>query len=204
MSPSRVCCFCGNGHQITKRQDRHLHDRLTYFCSVHCLARQITTALDSTPTCRYTRFIPDDYTITNDPYAVWDKHKEMFFRSSYEKLISDFLDILGVGWMYEPYQFDVGTTIYVPDFYLPDKDIFLEVKGYWLNASRRKMSFFIQDYPKVNLILIPWNMKNDITSFVKENTNDEAGVRKTHRIQPIRDRVERRARRCGLYSSKSR
>lgn len=204
MSPSRVCCFCGNGHQITKRQERHLHDRLTYFCSVPCLAKQITTAVDETHLVKYTPFLQDDYAITNDPYATWDTNKKMFFRSSYEKLISDFFDILGVGWMYEPYQFNVGTTIYVPDFYLPDKDLFVEVKGYWLNASRRKMSFFVQDHPNVNLLLIPWNMKQEVESFVKENINGETGIRKTYRIQPIRDRVERGARGCGFYSSKSR
>lgn len=204
MSPSRVCCFCGNGHQITKRQERHLHDRLTYFCSVSCLAKQITTAIDETHMVRYDPFISDEYAITNDPYATWDTRKRMFFRSSYEKMVSDFFDIIEVRWMYEPYQFNVGTTIYVPDFYLPDKDLFVEVKGYWLNASRRKMSFFVQDYPNVNLLLIPWNMKQEVESFVKENIHGETGVRKTHRIQPIRDRVERGARRCGFYSSKSR
>ena len=29
---------------------------------------------------------------------------------------------------------------YIPDFYLPDYDLYIEVKGYWTDAARHKMS----------------------------------------------------------------
>ena len=28
---------------------------------------------------------------------------------------------------------------YIPDFYLPDHDLYIEVKGYWTDAARHKM-----------------------------------------------------------------
>ena len=42
---------------------------------------------------------------------------------------------------------------YIPDFYLPDYDIYLEVKGYWTDAAKWKMKDIMVRYPgKIRLL----------------------------------------------------
>ena len=34
--------------------------------------------------------------------------------------------------------------VYIPDFYLPDHDLYIEVKGYWTDAARHKMKSVLE------------------------------------------------------------
>ncbi len=49
-------------------------------------------------------------------------------RSKLEARVAKKLDFYGVKWEYEPRRFNLGTTTYMPDFYLPEFDIWLEAK----------------------------------------------------------------------------
>jgi hypothetical protein len=52
------------------------------------------------------------------------------FRSRLEARWAVFLDLLDVNWDYEPSFYQVGEELfYLPDFYLPDHQLWLEVKG---------------------------------------------------------------------------
>jgi hypothetical protein len=52
------------------------------------------------------------------------------FRSRLEARWAVFLDLLGVNWDYEPCHYEIGPDLYyLPDFYLPDHQMWLEVKG---------------------------------------------------------------------------
>lgn len=42
---------------------------------------------------------------------------------------------------------------YIPDFYLPDYDIYIEVKGYWTDAAKHKMKDVQERNPVKILIL---------------------------------------------------
>lgn len=67
-------------------------------------------------------------------------------RSKSETLFALHLDSLGVVWSYEPQRFDLGWSTYTPDFYLPDLDLWIEVKGQWTETSLRKFSEFQQTH----------------------------------------------------------
>jgi len=58
---------------------------------------------------------------------------EMFFRSSWEHIVSEYLDELGLVYEYEQRRFEYiyegSTHSYIPDFYLVDMDLYLEVKA---------------------------------------------------------------------------
>jgi hypothetical protein len=79
----------------------------------------------------------------------------LIFRSSYEVRVARALDSLGIKWVYEPKRFDLGTCRYKPDFYLPDQDVFWEVKGWFSPDSQRKVSLFRSQYPDIPLIVFP-------------------------------------------------
>jgi hypothetical protein len=98
------------------------------------------------------------------PYCSGTKGKrpdlgDVCFRSSWEANIARWLTHLGVRWQYEPtvFQFvpEVGGTLsYTPDFYLPDEDRYIEVKGWWDTKSRLRMQKMIEQYPTVRIEII--------------------------------------------------
>ncbi len=65
--------------------------------------------------------------------------------SSWEVACAVKLDELEVSWVRDPdmklFYRDrkLRERKYIPDFYLPDYDIYLEVKGYWTDAAKWKM-----------------------------------------------------------------
>jgi len=71
------------------------------------------------------------------------------FRSRLEARWAVYFDALGIEWIYEPQtftHFDYDGTAgpsYLPDFYLPECDLFVEVKGSLDNFNYQKMDEFV-------------------------------------------------------------
>ena len=65
--------------------------------------------------------------------------------SSWEHICAMKLDEAGIEWQRDPGMTLEYRTVrdrkrkYIPDFYLPDHDIYIEVKGYFTDAARHKM-----------------------------------------------------------------
>ena len=79
--------------------------------------------------------------------------------SSWEVECAKRLDELGVRWDRDPeMKLDyidrrAQTRKYIPDFYLPDYDMYLEVKGYWTTPARWKMRSVMDRNPgKIRLL----------------------------------------------------
>ena len=91
------------------------------------------------------------------------KKKTSKFRSNLEKNIADLLDGLGVSYEYESEK--LGYTIehsYTPDFVLPNYT-YLEAKGYWSPADRRKILNVKKANPEIDLRMVfqsPYNKIN--------------------------------------------
>ena len=82
-----------------------------------------------------------------------------FFRSTWEANVARYFNFLGIKWEYEPKVFVFneikrGTLSYTPDFYLPDKNLWVEVKGWMDDKSKVKLKRFAKYYPEENLELI--------------------------------------------------
>ena len=66
--------------------------------------------------------------------------------STWEVACANRLDELGIRWVRDPnmklkyLSRAKRVRNYIPDFYLPDHDIYIEVKGYWTDAARHKMN----------------------------------------------------------------
>jgi len=56
-------------------------------------------------------------------------YKGIKMRSKLETNVARRLDEDGIVWQYEPQRFDLGEFTYLPDFYLPEIDWYLEAKG---------------------------------------------------------------------------
>lgn len=61
--------------------------------------------------------------------AINTAYKGYLFRSRLEARWAVYFDALGLKWQYESEGYDVDGIWYLPDFYLPEMDIFIEVKS---------------------------------------------------------------------------
>jgi predicted nuclease of restriction endonuclease-like RecB superfamily len=77
-------------------------------------------------------------------------YKDLSMRSQAEVRFAGYLDEMSLVWQYEPEKIDLGWATYIPDFYLPDHDHWIEVKGVWTPDSKKKYEEFSETY-KVSL-----------------------------------------------------
>jgi hypothetical protein len=94
-----------------------------------------------------------------DIKAIETLYKGYRFRSRLEARWAVFFDSLAWNWSYEleGYKFADGTC-YLPDFYLPDLEIFVEIKGQEPTAEEYKKADNLKKSGKPVLILVgpPW------------------------------------------------
>ena len=96
-------------------------------------------------------------------YAKLKNKKDIKFRSKLEESVAKLLEGLGVSYEYESSK--VTYTIqhnYTPDFHLPNYT-YLEAKGYWSPADRRKILAVKKQNPEIDLRMVfqsPYNKIN--------------------------------------------
>lgn len=92
---------------------------------------------------------------------LWSKQSEytrkdgsvVLMDSTWEVMMAMRLDELEINWERDPkmkleYKTRGGRMRnYIPDFYIPDLDIYIEVKGYWTDAAKHKMKDIIKRNP---------------------------------------------------------
>lgn len=116
------------------------------------------------------KMYPDSYSSSNVNGRVKKvDYKGIKLDSSWEYIVAETLDYNSIKWVRPTvgfeYNWNNSTHLYFPDFYLPEYDLYIEVKGYEREKDRKK-------YTSVcNLILIKQdeikNIKQDIT-FIKK------------------------------------
>lgn len=75
------------------------------------------------------------------------------FRSTWEVRFAKRLDEFGIKWEYEKHRFDLDECTYTPDFYLPEQEVFWEVKGWLDSRSQRIALLFRSKYPEIPLVI---------------------------------------------------
>ena len=79
--------------------------------------------------------------------------------STWEVACANRLDELGIKWIRNPslklkyITRGRRTRNYIPDFYLPDHDVYIEVKGYWTESAKHKMKS-VQALNSVKIIIL--------------------------------------------------
>lgn len=83
--------------------------------------------------------------------ANYGYYKDTWMRSSYELNFAKWCDLSNIKWLYESKTFDLGNCTYTPDFYLPEFDCHIEIKGYWRDDAKKKFTKFKKLYKKINI-----------------------------------------------------
>lgn len=100
---------------------------------------------------------------------------DQFFRSSAEANYARFLKFSKVEYQYEPKPFVFhgetrGSISYTPDFYLPEKDQYVEFKGWLDGKSKTKLKRMKKHYPEVfaKMIIVKQSLRdNDFGELLK-------------------------------------
>lgn len=87
-------------------------------------------------------------------HSKYNKYKNIWFHSSWEIAYAKYLDKLGIKWQYEAKTFDLGNTTYTPDFYLPETNKYIEIKGYWRPDAKKKVKEFKKIYKNIKFEVI--------------------------------------------------
>lgn len=131
-----TCIICGtiyNSKGIVKNYPFHAK-----VCGKECFIRLLSKRMPS----KYTK-VPYGY--TDKMLRFEDSDLEM--RSNYEKGFATWLKTNNITFFYEPYLFYLdGFRGYVPDFFLPYSNSFIEVKGKWQGNSFSKFKQFKKEF----------------------------------------------------------
>jgi hypothetical protein len=95
----------------------------------------------------------------------WKTGEELICTASYEPKVVDYLNYRKIDFHWQPKVFEIPTEIlvtpkgnkitYRPDFYLPDQDIWVEIKGWMMPKSKPKWDWFKTQFPTAEL----WDKK---------------------------------------------
>lgn len=99
-------------------------------------------------------------------------YQNIKMRSSWEYIFAYWLDLSGIKWEYEKYTFDLGNTTYTPDFYLPEIDCYIEIKGWWRGNSKDKFKKFLKICKKINIFLFQESDFNSIIGLNKQQLDN--------------------------------
>lgn len=108
------------------------------------------------------------YRVRSGHWKNGSYYKNFWMDSSWELEFAKHLDSLNLNWIkntktsFKYIGLDSKEHRYYPDFYLKDRNCFIEIKGYWDKKSIHKMN----EIKKLNLKLIIIDKKDELTKFV--------------------------------------
>lgn len=92
----------------------------------------------------------------------WKDGQELIWQASYEKIVIETLNELNVNFIWKQKKFTTNIIgkngqfrTYEPDLYFPDKDLWIEIKGYKRKSGMEKWEWFHKEYPNSEL----WDRK---------------------------------------------
>lgn len=115
-----------------------------------------------------------------------------YFRSSWEANFARILTYNNIKWEYEcqrfvfPYE-SGGILSYQPDFYLPEYDLWIEIKGWMDEKSKLRLEMFRQFYPEYQskFVLIEENFYYFLMSKFKNQINSLEKVQQVKKYKKM-------------------
>ena len=83
-----------------------------------------------------------------------NKYKGIYMRSSWEIKFAQFLDLSGYKYLYEPKRFYFKDCTYCPDFYIPEWDLYIEIKGWFTDEAKKRIKLFKRKFLNLSLKIL--------------------------------------------------
>lgn len=99
--------------------------------------------------------------------TVWSRDLNEFFRSEWELIVASFFNYIDISYLYESVIIKIGRRHYIPDFFLPDLNLLVEVKGLWLSGSKAKLRKLAKVRPDLEVLVVPWILRRSLLEYMK-------------------------------------
>jgi len=100
-----------------------------------------------------------------------DIDQNTYFYSRWEANFARLLNQWDIKWIHQPKTFDLKTQTYTPDFYLPNFNIYIEIKNFLGEYSKTRDQKFRKLYPNISLMLLLkedyLKMEKNYSQFIK-------------------------------------
>ena len=94
-----------------------------------------------------------------------------FVRSSWEANVARIFLLNNINYEYEKHRFILVDCSYCPDFYLPEFDTYIEVKGYLRDGAKEVLHKFVKAYPNIKLLIIDGEVYKKLLQLYKNKIN---------------------------------
>ena len=148
-----IYCYCELGFELYYKQKKQLLQGFEAFCNGDCLYKYIIdNDLTRESDIHKNGFIYPS--MMDEPFDYWCKETDRFYRSKSEAIFARWCTANKIKWEYEPFTIRfTAKKSYTPDFWLPDYYQFVEVKGVWSGAAKKKMRLAVDK--GFRLLLVP-------------------------------------------------
>ena len=151
-------CWCGAEFTVTNKDALNLIEEFDLFCSDKCVIDYINQTIPIPPT------ISKNPAHISYDYAEYDEVTNQFYRSKYEVWFARCLKFHEIEFKYEPHSFFLNGHYYTPDFYIPEKELYVECKGLWQKLAKMKV---LKLKEVANIILLPSYFQNKLKHYKK-------------------------------------
>lgn len=154
----KLNCYCGRGVEISPKNFKYLLYGFELFCGPECFLEYIQDFTPKPTTLKARN------PFVSSPFDCWDHETNQFYRSFFEIYIARFFKRNSIRFYYEPYSFFLTSKYYTPDFYLLEKDLYIEVKGLWNSGAKDK----IREAEKgINISVLPAYLQKEFEKQYK-------------------------------------
>ena len=63
--------------------------------------------------------------------------------------------------------------MHTPDLYIPEKDLYVEIKSWWTESAKEKIRLFREEFPEINLEIIGPEEYNGLVEAYSQLSNWE-------------------------------
>lgn len=114
--------------------------------------------------------------------AIDTKYNGYNFRSRLEARWAVFMDTIDVGYEYEPEGYNLDGVLYLPDFWIPSLDCFLEIKPLSPNNKAESKAESLAMKTQKNVLVfvgqhaLPEHQEDDMSAYLYCATKDDNGT----------------------------
>lgn len=156
--PRRLCQFCNKLQMVPADEFKYLDHDGDYVCSRECIMEWLRRNRQEKVWFDRTQF---EIHPSLDPISHQHKFDDGDFRSKYEYHVANWLVENSIAFKFEPFTIEFDTKSYLPDFFLSDYGVFLEVKGKWGVSQKKKLAHFRKVLPDLKVLVIPWTLRGE-------------------------------------------